>query len=289
MKTRSFTAIALAAAVHAVALSSPASSFAQSRPAPQLQPVPGGDTVVLANGGTVKGTLVELLPDHVTVQLPNGQLALIQTRDVHHIERQATTPGASAQPTPSREIGPQGESVFVHIDSPRPVRLLHRASRGPYETLCESPCDAMVPLAGTYQIAGDGMPSSRELTLRGNPGDRVILNVDPASRGTMVTGWVIFGVGGLTVLVGLSIMLIGALAGTLGHSKGDGDVIAAGGITTLAGLAGVGTGLALAIPNLRTRAEQEVRGREVSKEDRWLRMPDAQPQATTLPVLSFTF
>lgn len=288
MKTRPFTAIALAAALHAVALTSPSLSFAQSRPSPQLQPVPGGDTVFLGNGGTVKGTLVELLPDHVTVQLPNGRLAVIQTRDVHHIERQAT-PGASPQAQPPQQVVPDGGSVFVHIESPRPVRLLRRAStRGAYDAVCESPCDAMVPLSGVYQIVGDGMPSSRELTLRGNPGDRVVLNVDPASRGTMVTGWVIFGVGGLAVLVGVAVMLIGAMGEALGHSKGS-EVVGAGGITALAGLAGVGTGLALAIPNLRTHTEQESRGREVSNDDRWLRMPEAQPRATTLPVLGFTF
>lgn len=302
MRARLSAVVALAAGLHTVVLTTPA--FAQSRSGP-VQPVPiqpaqpsqtptptqpgvsvlpGGDTVVLNNGGTVKGTLVELLPDHVTVQLPNGQLAVIPTKDVHHIERQAAQPGPPAPPGPAQPQPappPAGGTVLLHIESPRKVNLMYRPPGGAYDLGCESPCDKMMPLQGDYKLFANGVQPSDEFTLKGNPGDRVVLQVNPGSRGTMIAGWVIFGIGGSVALVGLLVMAVGALVnstariGSTSASTSGDSIVATGGIMALVGLAGIGAGLVLAVPNIHTHFEQEVYGRaQASSDDRWMRLPD---------------
>src|ERR1700722_902025 len=49
-------------------------------PAPSYAPAGvGGDSVYMKGGGMMRGTMVEMLPnDHVTLQLPTGQNAVIE-------------------------------------------------------------------------------------------------------------------------------------------------------------------------------------------------------------------
>ena len=62
----------------------------------ESQPQVGGDAVTLREGEVIRGVLVESLPnDHATVQLPNGQLALIPWERIARIDR-APVRGASA-------------------------------------------------------------------------------------------------------------------------------------------------------------------------------------------------
>jgi hypothetical protein len=296
--------------------------------------VPGADTIVLNNGGLVKGTLVELLPDHVTVQLANGQTAVIAAKDVHHIERQAAKPGTpaptpppppapSSAPDPSNAVG--GPRAFVHVDSPRAVYLMMRnPASGAWEFLCDMPCDRMVPLEGAYRLYGSGLQPTGEFQLQGNPGDRVVVHMVPSARGTMVAGWVLVGTGGGVVVIGLLTMAVGALmnstnsytlnasGGSVSTAKNGDTVVAVGGVMALVGVAGIAAGLALALPNLHSSAEQEVAGRAQAKDDaktenanaagdRWLRVPEwrdtahattlpsVEPRAITVPILSGTF
>src|SRR5262245_48872498 len=105
----------LAAAVFATLCSSPArGQQAPTAQAPAEVPVPGGDTVVLKNGSRITGTLVQIEADRVTVQLTTGQLALIPTPQIDHIERKTMPAGSSAPAAPVAT----NTNVFVHVDSP---------------------------------------------------------------------------------------------------------------------------------------------------------------------------
>jgi hypothetical protein len=285
----------------------PAGQPAPQPPPPQtgVRVVPGGDSVFMNNGSVLRGTIVELLPDHVTVQLPTGQLAIIPAKDIHHIERQAAAaPGAVVAPPPVAPAGPG--AVLVHIDSPQEVSLMRKEGKA-WSLACSAPCDAMLSTGDTYRIQGSGVASSAEFRLSGSPGSRVVLHVDPASSGTKAGGWIIFGLGTAVFVVGLGVMLVGALYNTTNRiggsssSKVDGDaLVATGGIMTGVGLAGLVGGLVMAI-TAKTRADQEVQPRAASVDDRWLRSPswsetarlssprDDAPRTLSVPIFGGTF
>jgi hypothetical protein len=316
-------AVALAACLHAALFGLPA--YAQPQPVPIPiqpqpgpqppqpvqgmpqqggQPVPGGDTVYLNNGGVVKGTLVELAADHATVQLPTGQLAIVQARDIHHIERQTMQPGIRPGPAVFPQPA-QAASVLVHIDSPQEVNLMRKSGKN-YDIVCTSPCDAMVPVGETYRISGSGVTSSADFHFgSAGPGQRIVLHVDPGSTGTRAGGWVIFGIGTATLVAGLTVMLIGALQNTVSNalsgSRGSGGapLVAAGAALSLAGVAGLVVGIVMAVGS-KTKTQQETQ-QAAKADDRWLRVPawaetaktgsprDDAPRAWSIPVLGGTF
>ena len=77
-----------------------------------------------------------------------------------------------------------------------------------YELVCQSPCDVVVAPFGetTFRVAGPGV-LPRLIPLQGATGQRIVLQVDPASRAARttarVTGGVLMGIGGLATLSAL--------------------------------------------------------------------------------------
>src|SRR5262249_28257391 len=184
-------------------------SPAQAPPTVYTTPPAGSpgapDTVVLKNGGMIRGTLVEVLPnDHATVQLPSGQSAITQGGEIHHTERGAaptatpgTPQGAPAAPLPNATAPMHGPMVLVHIESQRRVTLDRRnpGDDQPWVTACDSPCDAQLPLNNDYRIVGEGIWASSEFGLEGSPGQRIVLKVNPATRLARTGGIVVAAVG----------------------------------------------------------------------------------------------
>jgi hypothetical protein len=299
----------VAVATAAYAAFSPSTAHAQQVAQPQAQapqqvPIPGGDTVVLKNGSRLTGTLVGMASDKVTLQLPTGQLALIPTPEIDHIERKTMTAGSTPpQAAPAAAPVP---SVYVHIDSPQRVSV-DRTTRGHAEHACDSPCDKWLPLDGDYRISGEGMPQSSNFTLRGNSGDRVTVHVEPGSKGPAAAGWVLFGVGTAGVVVGLTLLLTGWILDTADKagntdSRINGDLKSGGAASAIGGLVLVVGGIVLVSMNKRTTTDQDVTHATAAKaDDRWLRLPvwkdvgsaaparsDA-PAPLTMPIFSASF
>jgi hypothetical protein len=303
--------VALLAALHYVLLSTPC--FAQAAPTPSqpVQPVPyqtsqpvpygqpapaqpsgpvytqtppGGaaDTVVLKNGGMIRGTLIEVLPnDHATVQLPSGQSAIVQWSEIHHIERGAAPqpqqgglvlPAGPPAQLPNATAPVTGPTVLVHIESTRKV-VLDRRNPGedqPWVTACESPCDVQLPLNNDYRIVGEGIWASSEFDLDGQPGNRVVIKVNPATRFARTAGIVVAGAGLLAVIIGIYVVAIAAEVNCINStsntlSSGSGKVCDTSGGGTTVGWVVVGAGVVtmavggiLILMNLRTGESQEV-------------------------------
>ncbi len=304
MRTASLM-LALVAALHFVLISTPC--FAQAAPPVQpthsapVQPVPyntsqpvqygaqpvqvapapaagtqvagAPDTVVLKNGGMLRGTLVEVLPnDHATVQLPSGQSAIVQWAEIHHIERggapaaaTAVPAGAPIQKMPNSTAPMSGPTVLVHIETSRPITLDRRnpGEDQPWVTACESPCDVQLPLNNDYRIVGDGIWASSEFELDGQPGQRVVVKVAPATRISRTAGIVVAGAGLLAIIIGVYIVAIAAAASCTNSNinsvcKDNSGGTTVGVVLMLGGLVTMAVGGIIILANWRTGESQEV-------------------------------
>ncbi len=247
---RASLALMSAAAIHLVAISSPV--YAQVQPVPYgtSQPVPynptpaqptppatqpaappqgGNDVIHLKNGGLLRGTIVDVIPgSHARIQLPTGEIAMVQWSEIARIENGGARPApvepppastAWKPPPPTPTVGPPpltGPKVLVHLETTRPVRLArYETTRGVWDDMCDSPCDKQVPVEGDYRIEGVGVRPSNRFAMQGKAGDRIVIDVNAASKGWFAAGLVAGGTGLVTIVIGLYIVAVGAIGKSL--------------------------------------------------------------------------
>jgi hypothetical protein len=296
------------AGLHLAAISSPA--FAQVQPVPYgtSQPVPynptpaqptpppattaapaqgGNDVIHLKNGGLLRGTIVDVIPgSHARIQLPTGEIAMVQWSEIARIEQGGAKPPPPPPPTstawtppppPPPNVAPPltGPKLLVHLDSSRPVRLArYETTRGVWDDMCDSPCDKQVPVEGDYRIEGIGVRPSNRFSMQGKAGERVVIDVSAASKGWFAVGLVSGGLGLTAIGLGLYVVAIGAASNSFDNSicggssgcssttssKNDG-VIAAGWTIAGVGLALGALGVIIIASNWSTGTSQEVQER----------------------------
>ena len=270
---RSSCAAAVAAALHVLTVAAPA--MAQ-------QPAPS-DNIVLKDGGSIKGTLTEILPgDHATVQLPSGQTATVRWDVIHHIERGGVTvqtqqtPGASTVVVQAPTAPASRGKATVHMEGD-PEIVLERQYGGHWVTVCNAPCDLPLDLESNYRVSGGGIRRSGIFRLAGKPGDRIIVSIDPASKGGFTGGIVLiavgapaFVIGGLTLLVVAAIDSSQSSCSTTGYynncstNSDTGTAKIVGWSMFGGGAAAVVLGIVLVSSNGHTSTEQSVDGRKAA-------------------------
>jgi hypothetical protein len=236
----------------------------------------GSDTVVLKDGGMLKGTLIEILPgDHATMTLANGQNAKIRWDVIDHIIRNgvplnsAQTPTTQttqvAQPPPAD----QGK-VFVHIDGgdvdlemeTRDGTPAGKKVNGIWATMCSAPCDQEMPLGNGYRLAGSGVRASKSFMLVGHNGDHVTITADPSSKGAFAGGIVLISVGVPVFVIGCFVELVVGLVNLGSRADGTYDDTSGAQIVGLSmmglGAAGVVTGIVLIANNGSSHLDQTV-------------------------------
>jgi hypothetical protein len=194
------------------------------------QPLPP-DVVELANGGMVRGTIIENLPgDHVTIQLPTGEMRTFASAEVRHAGP-TTVPAAPSGPVmgppliaqPGVAYGPPPPAqptVRVHVEASSPELTLQEITgtatavvamgRG-YSTiavdqfapLCTAPCDVQVP-ARAYRLGvsqGQGQPRRADHNLFTLSHDTSFRLEYESREGFRIAGWIIFIAGELGGLV----------------------------------------------------------------------------------------
>lgn len=263
----------------------------------------GSDVVHLRNGGIVRGTIVELLPnDHATVLLSTGQSAIIAWSGIERIERGAlqeaapppvpppATPPTFAAETPAR----RGPVVVVHIQSAHTVTLERRGGLGA-DAQCASPCDREMPLDDSYRVVGDGINASPWFNLEGRPGERIVLTVSPGRKAAFYAGGIIASGGAVVSLVGLTSLAAGANPRSPGlAASGRRGAELVGGLLTAGGVGMMVTGCYLLFTNLKSDSAQEVqpRAEPPQREATW-REPEAAeraiPRAASVAALRGTF
>ncbi len=285
----------------------------------------GGDTVVLKNGGMIRGTLIELLPnDHATIQMPNGQSAIVQWAEIHHIERAAGPAPTPVSPTAPQPLPsspppkpPSGPLILVHVEASRRVSLMRREpDNGEWITACESPCDQQLPLNNEYRLAGSGVTQSGEFELEGKPGQRVVITANVGSTAGLTGGLIVAGVGLLVTIVGLEVLATAAAVNNIdcattttstGSCSSKSGGVGVGLVITLGGVAAMAIGGIIAIINWKTGQTQELQvpkgtaraSLDRPRDDRtWARSPTwnaptpaalGAPRTTEIPLFSRSF
>jgi hypothetical protein len=266
----------------------------------ESQPQVGGDAVTLREGEVIRGVLVESLPnDHATVQLPNGQLALIPWERIARIDR-APVRGASAP-----GVAPEdAETAWVHLTSDRPVTLERRSEDpGYWSPVCSLPCDTNVPLRAVYRITGRGTRASAPFQLEARPGERIVIDVKRAAVAGLAGGIVLVSTGPLVGLLGVALLAVTSSAQTSGalsatNSQNQGGVVGLGVVLSVGGLAMTVGGILMIANNAHTHVSQEPTPQAAPPpNDAWLRTPSwredrtvgALPRATEVPLFHTTF
>lgn len=246
------------------------------------QPAPS-DNIVLKDGGSIKGTLTEILPgDHATVQLPSGQTATVRWDVIHHIERGGVTVQTQQSPQANTVVVQAPAPVArgkatVHMDGD-PEILLERQVGGQWVTVCNAPCDLPLDIESNYRVSGGGIRRSGVFRLAGKAGDHIIIAIDPASKGGFAGGIVLialgapaFVIGGLTLLVvaaidasnnGCSTTSSGAFSNSCDTNTDTGTAKIVGWSMLGGGAAAVVLGIVLVSTNGHTSTEQSVDGRK---------------------------
>ncbi len=214
-----------------LALSAPAVAHAQTAPpaadessAKSAPPVEAKDVVRLKNGGLLRGTIAELVPDaSVTIVTVAGSTRQVPMAEVSYAGPAAQDPSAlattqtppaasgaaaSGVPASSRPyVTVNGAEARLHLMSEPPGLTFHRQSgsaelstkRGVvaqgYDRLCTSPCDITMP-AGTEVLAlseGEKPPiSGKSATFPAGSSD--VTGRFVSRQGTRTTGWLLMAV-----------------------------------------------------------------------------------------------
>jgi hypothetical protein len=236
----------------------------------------GTDTVVLKDGGMLKGTLIEILPgDHATMTLANGQNAKIRWDVIDHIIRNGVplNPSQQTAPQTTQVAQPAAQdqgNVVVHVDGGDvdvEMQTMNgtptgKKVTGTWATMCSAPCDQELPLAGAYRLAGSGVRASKSFKLIGHPGDHVTITADPSSKGSFAGGIVLISVGVPVFVIGMFVELVVGLVNLASRASGEYDDTSGAQIVGLSmmglGTAGVITGIVLIANNGSTHLDQTI-------------------------------
>jgi hypothetical protein len=245
-------------------------------PAPVRADEIGRDEVVLANGGTIRGTLVTVEPDKEVIIIADGERRAIPWKDVASVERgkhvpppEPPEPPAPPEP-PSPPVqdalnpsdGKEGKApkgVRIHIASDEPkVQLLRNdglsviESRGTAQPfiatpiVCTNPCDAVVDttVGSEFYFGGPDIVASDAYFLHGQEGE-LVANVEAGSWPVRVGGIIATAGGGAATLAGATLLGLHFASGGTGVVGSD-DSLAIGGFVTFpVGLVGLGAGIAM--------------------------------------------
>jgi hypothetical protein len=258
----------MAAAVLGAVLTS-GTAFAQEIPVPAWSATAGAeDVVVLKDGGAVRGTVMEVLPnDHVSVKLADGRTAIIAWSVVHHIEQAAKPAASTPTPAPTPQVTPQAPApapvtgmVHVKMDGDDSA-VLEQDHGGVWSPVCNGECDRDLPLEPMYRINGSNVRTSGSFHILGKPGDHVSLHVNTGSSSGFSLGVTMAVLGGLTGTIGIWGAYVVALSNADQYDydyngNQHQNSVAPWLITTAIGAA-VGTvGLVMAVSNEKTKVSQ---------------------------------
>lgn len=288
-------------------------AFAQEIPVPAWAPAAGAeDVVVLKDGGAVRGTVMEVLPnDHVSVKLADGRTAIIAWSVVHHIEQAAkpaapaTKPAPQAVPQPAAPVESETGTVHVKMEGDSDA-VLEQDHGGTWAAVCSGACDRDLPLGVSYRITASGAKTSGAFRLLGTPGDHIVLHLNTASSAAFGGGVTMALVGGLAATIGFWGTLFANSNDQYDYSYQDEhqNSVVPWVVTTLLGAA-VGTiGLVMAVSNEKTKVTQSASTSEkaalfvgtktaTNAPDRtptWMNLrPAGIPAADTGTIFSFKF
>jgi Caspase domain len=225
---------------------------------------------------------VEVRPGE-TATLADGQLEATGNESL-------AMKGTEPAPRPPR-------GAIVHVEGDERVVLERSEGNGAWTKACSAPCDQELPLSSMYRVGGSGVRLSAPFQLAAQPGQRIVVHVNAASKLRYVSGYVLGAAGINTMLVGALIILNHTVGAAADGAEVSGPSKTAGQITVGAGAAALLGGILLVTGNASSNLEQSPRIPS-PREDAWLRSPTwheapaaASPstRALSVPLVHLTF
>ncbi len=228
------------------------SAAAAAAAAVDAEAAPEPDVIYLTDGGVLRGTVVEVVPDvEVRIRLATGKVVVAARRNILHFEHLAPVP-AEVVPPPaplhaSRAVG------WVHIEDSDEAILEHSGPDHGWIGVCASPCDMAVPTDGIYRIVGPNLETSRPFALGARGGEYETLHVHGGSHRAVTGGILLLALGlPLSLSVAFSILGVDRLEGdgaplTPVERTVEQASLLAGGVAALAGVAMILTNLSTGV------------------------------------------
>lgn len=263
----------------------------------QRAPSVGQDVIYMKNGGILRGTIIDAIPDaQARIQLATGEIATVPWQAIDRIDHGGSGSARPAPPAPPAPPlpGPPAPRVYapsamvwVHVEGADGAILeMDRGDDGTWETACRAPCDIQVPVSGEYRVGGSMLKQSGVFRLRGQQGDHVTVNVSGGSKAWLVVGIVITPVAGLVTLVAALVGLAGSVqasAGAAGCYNGAcaqangnaSNAATVGWVTALIGAAVTVGGIILIANNAKTGVTVDLTGAQAARVqgDAWAHVP----------------
>lgn len=279
------------AAIVVFCFASAARAQAAAPPPPAAQSA-GPDAVILKDGTTIRGTLIEVVTNQrIRIQVDGGKIATIIWDVIERVEEAPRAPPPPVTPPPPVAPPPQvGPTTIIHIDAPVPVLLEREWAEGAWQPVCESPCDTPLPTGALYRIGGPGTRRSKPFVVSPQNG-RISLDVDRASTGGFALGITLVTVGPIVLLVGVVVAVLGwaesrsvtyCVTAPCPQDNNGSGMVAAGFITMGIGAAGTVVGAVLLGSNLRTKVGQFGAPVQSAGPD-WLRRPTWYGERPVVP------
>jgi hypothetical protein len=303
-------AFAALAASSALAFAHPVFAQDAAPPPPAAANAGGPDAVVLKDGTTLRGRLVEIVQNQVVrLQMPDGKIANVKWEVIERVEQ--ATPLAPPAPPPATPPPPPpaASTTLVHVDAEVPV-VLEQATYGTedWHPVCESPCDVALPVQAGYRINGPGTRRSKPFMISPTADGRAVLDVQRASTSAFALGITFVATGPIVFLIGLTVTALGAIAnnsavdctngsGSRCTASDAGAIITTGIVLMGIGIGGTVIGGILLGNNTRTKVGQVgitvpgYAGRmgDLVRRPTWYGELAPVPNATTVPILALPF
>lgn len=211
----------------------------------------------------------------------------------------AAKPEALPAPVPAPLVAEE-DLVEIHIESPRPVRLIRRhGDNTDWYKVCHSPCDVKVPRADELMITGRGVYRSKPFHVGAEHGKRVTLFINPASKKMHRAGLLALGGAGVLALGGAVVLAAGVAPDSTFSNDGtthneNTTAIAVGSLLLVGAVTAGITGGAWTFDNMKTKVEVEVPSRQPNREpgqpaQTGLPSPQAMAPAFAIPLFRGTF
>ena len=230
-------------------------------PTPPTPPTPPGtpdegaaapepDVVYLTDGGILRGTVVEVIPDvEVRIRLATGEVTVVPRRSILHFEHLAPVPEevALAPFHASRAVS------WVHIEDADEATLEHSGPDQGWMAVCSAPCDRALPTDGIYRIVGPRLQTSRAFALGARGGEYETLHVHGGSHRAVTGGILLLALGPpLSLSVAFSMVGVSRLEGdgaplTPVERTVEQASLLAGGIAAVAGVVMIFTNLSTGV------------------------------------------
>lgn len=229
------------------------------------------------DGGMLRGVIVELLPrERIVMRVATGELLSVPWAEVHHVQ-QGGPVARSCTPSEIPAASPVDDGGTATLVIEEAGYTLEGQYGTAWQVVCQSPCERVVARSRFHRVTGPGIQTSPGFRVNAQPGERVVLNVNPGHIATLGLGIGMLTVGVVAAYVGYAALPVQAIDNDTKWPLP----------TMIVGLAMTLGGGAIVQANLKTSVDQQQARGIPERERRGIEPP--RSNAFLVPILSGRF